>query len=245
MYSSANDIDIEDFFGFLSEKNQQPVITLNKVTIAHLTSRLENDCNKLKLEPLYNLFDALTNDTDLKRFFGDEGLKFIEKNGQILTRLDGELVDWSDYFVDTKEPVARMIYRRFIGYDCNSIDRCINGFLFNGEIYKCPSVRHIYDCPEIVDNILRVLNKKDAISKWVKNATPYIFVFKADLQDIIFDDDDSLNNEQKQYHILQYCLFYLLKQSKNDWSEYNNPMVRLKSNLNILEKDIIEKVKIE
>lgn len=224
-------VDLKKFFRFLQKYNNKVEISPNieSITISHLTTRI-SEPNK-DITPLYNLFDALLLDTDLSCFLKKQGVICTEKNKKIIVNFNGEKIIWEDYF--EKEPVSRMVKKRLEGYSVTGVDKCVNGFLFNGEIYKNTNVQHILRYPEILENILRVIKKHDAVYEWMKKASPYIFTFKADIRDVVFDSCDKLNNKQKSYRILKHCLIFLSEKLLNEWNENHNPMLRLKDNLHV------------
>lgn len=138
-----------------------------------------------------------------------------------------------------------MANRRFLGSKNVSIDKCVNGFLFNGNIHKHRDVDHIYYSPEILQSICAVLNRRDIERYWEKNADRYVVIFKTDIQNAVFDDKPRLTIKQRTFRIYRYILYYLSKMSLYVWSENYNPMIRLKDNLNVPASDIIGVIKIE
>lgn len=236
-------IDIKDFFNFI--KNNDGVdckeytnICIHEVSLFHLTSRINNNVVNQKCE-IYNLFDALTQKTDISMFLESNGFEFEQIDNTIQTRYLGKIIDWSQYFEGNEGPAARMINRRLKGSNIVSVDKCINGFLFGGNISNNLDVSHIYYCPEIVENMLRVLNKHDLIKYWTDHSTPYIITFKSNIEDIVFDWKPNLNNKQKVFRIYRYLLYYLGSKIKNQWSENDNPIIRLKDEINVPAGNII------
>ncbi len=142
-------------------------------------------------------------------------------------------MNWSDFYDQKEGPAARMINRRLEGNKLFSPDKCVNGFLFNGDIYENGNVRHIRYYPEILENILRVVGKGAAVTEWVQRAQPFIVVFKTRIENIVFDGISNLNTKQKIFRILRYCLYYLSKKNLDDWSQHDNPIIRLKDCLQV------------
>jgi hypothetical protein len=239
--SDVNQIDLKKFFRFLQkENNREKVIpVINSITISHLTTRI-SEPTKVK-SPLYNLFDTLLLDTDLSRFFQDYGIIFKEENNKVVVTCDEKIINWDDY----SEPVALMVKRRLEGNKVVVVDKCVNGFLFNGPIYKNGNVNHILYYPEILENILRIVKKHYAVEVWVKKAVPYILTFKVNIKDVVFDSCDKLNNKQKTFRILKHCLIFLSEKLLNEWDEYHNPILRLRDNLNVESNKIINIRKVE
>lgn len=235
---SVKDINVSNFFEFLSSYSSEEIATdlkFTHITISHLSPRL--NLKSITDEPLYNLSNALINNTELSSFLNNEGLICTTHKDIVNVIHNVSKVNWKDYDSST----SQIIINRLEGNSVWSTrDNSINGFLFHGKIYENKNVRHILRIPEILYNMLTVLGKQKAITEYVKKSTPYIISFKIPVADIMFDEDgyEKLNNKQKKLHILRYCLYYLSLKKRLEWSEYDNPIVRLKDNLN-LDKDKI------
>lgn len=82
--TDVEEIDIDDFINFLYKNNPLKSINLlfDELTISHLTSRLEK--KDLKQEPLYNLFNALINKTEINTFLQNAGITFVEQENKII-----------------------------------------------------------------------------------------------------------------------------------------------------------------
>jgi hypothetical protein len=70
-------------------------------------------------------------------------LEFKEANGKLQTYYKGILVNWEEYCRGINEPSARMIMRRFEGGKIVGMDKCVNGFLFGGDVHEHSDVRHL------------------------------------------------------------------------------------------------------
>lgn len=236
---TVKEIDINGFFKFLSQVSKakvEPKFDITHVTVSQLSPRLS--LQSITQEPLYNLSNALTNDTELSRFLKNAGLVFTNDKNIVKVTHNDMKVDWKKYDC----PTAQMIINRLEGNRVwTASDNCINGFLFNGKIYENLNVSHIFRNPEILENILRVLGKLNVISEYNQKSKPYIINFKVPISDIVFDENGNhkLNNKQKNFLILRYCLYYLSFKKINDWSENNNPIIRLKDNLNVDSSNIV------
>jgi hypothetical protein len=243
--TDVEEIDIDDFINFLYKNNPSKSINLlfDELTISHLTSRIEK--KDLTQEPLYNLFNALINQTEINAFLQDEGIRCIKHENKIFVYYKGKRINWSDFFNGYESGTARMLKNRLEGYSFGGTDKCVNGFLFNGEIYKNPNVDHLKKIPEILENMLRLLGRMDIIDKWCAKSTSYIITFKSNINDIIFDGYEDLTNEQKCLRVIKYCLFFLSKKLINDWAEYHNPIIRLKDELDVEPNQIINVRKVD
>ena len=242
---TAESINIDEFFNFLSKYTKQPLmVDFDEITVSHLTSRITED--SIKSEPLYNLFNALLKETEIKRFlYENAGLSFWDEKGKIVVKCDGKIVNWKDYTDTYEGAAAQMVINRLEGYSSGEVDKCVNGFLFNGEIYKNGDVEHLLRFPEILENMLRLLGKSNIANMWAGKSDSYIITFKTNINNIFFDGHHRLNNKQKRYRILKHCLFFLINNMLGDWDEDDNPIIRLKDNLDVPYIDIINVYKIE
>ncbi len=238
---NVNLVEFKRFFRKRKVLNYLNLENLNEITISHLTTRTD-DIEYIKEKPLYNLFEVLLKDTALRKFMIEKGVEFRSENAKIVTLFDGNIVDWSIYYNTTWGPTARMINNRLEGNSKRVVDKCINGFLFNGQIYKNTNVSHIKRMPEIAENILRVLRKNGAVQEWSKKSKPYVVIFQSKIEDIIFDENNKtkLNNKQKKYQIFKYCLYFLACAKYGDWSESDNPIIRLKNEISVSANNIVK-----
>lgn len=239
------DIDVSHFLNFLSEKTKQIVLMpdFDSVAISHLTTRV--DVRNLEEEPIYNLFDALTNNTELKHHLEQQGLTFFREGSKLRTLFRGNPVDWKSFSDGIESPTAQMIINRFEGNRFSPADKCVNGFLFGGKIYENGNVRHLIYLPEIVENMLRVLGEKKAISELNKIFKPYIISFAAPIEKIIFDGSKKLTAKQTRFRIIRHCLSYLSNQYCGSWSQHQNPIIRLIDDYSIQADRIVSVQKVE
>ncbi|MGP7815565.1 hypothetical protein ACTXGU_00225 [Niallia sp. 01092] len=236
------DVNIEEFLMFIKKLNGKATINFEKITISQLTSRIyKKDISK---EPIFNLFDALTKETDMSVYLNEKGIEFKEIEGILEVYYKNQRVDWSKYFNGYESAAARMVSNRLEGNSFGSIDKCVNGFLFNGKLHENSDVYHIYKFPEILENMLRLLNLSNVSMNWAKISKSYTITFMADIENVVFDFSASLNNKQKQFKIIRYCLYYLSKKFFNDWDENCNPKMRLKDDLNVNAEQIINVMEI-
>ncbi|KIL38690.1 hypothetical protein SD70_24905 [Gordoniibacillus kamchatkensis] len=240
-----SNIDLPHFLNFLSDKTKQVVMIpdFESVAISHLTTRVTGE--NLEKEPVYNLFDALTENTEMKYHLERVGLTFFKAGGKLRTLFRGNLVDWKSFLNGSEYPTAQMIINRFEGNRFSSADKCVNGFLFGGKIYENGNVRHILYLPEIVENMLRVLGEQKAINELTKVFKPYMISFAAPIGKIIFDGSKKLTVKQTRFRIIRYCLHYLSKQYCRSWSEHDNPIIRLIDDYSVQADQIISVQKID
>lgn len=236
---TVDSIDLSEFLHFLFRYNKDLEHTLefDEITLSHLTTRTSIIHN----QQLFNLFNALIQDTEIKEFLNNEGIVFELVGKKLKTIYNGKLVDWAIYFDGDWGSTARMVNNRLEGNSKGVTDKCVNGFLFNSDIHKHRNVSHIARLPEILENILRILGCASAITKWTISAKPYVITFKADVTNTIFDEDrkHTLNNRQKKNLLIKYCLYYLSIRRYSDWDEDDNPIIRLKDELSVPVSDIL------
>ncbi|OMC63536.1 hypothetical protein BK121_26770 [Paenibacillus odorifer] len=240
--SEVSNVDINHFFGYVAGKRGQLKLSFNEVifeqvSINHLTTRI--GVNNPDGEPLYNLVDALVNETCLKEFLQSNGLEFKENQGKLQTYYNKVLVNWDDYCNDDNKHSVGMIKRRFAGSKNVSQDKCVNGFLFSEGIHEHSDVKHILYGPEIMQDMCRVLCRTDILSEWRQQRKIFSVNFKADISKVIFDYNDRLNNKQKIFRIYRYIINYFSKQLFGQLSDYDNPIIRLKDTFSVPTKDIM------
>lgn len=212
------------------------------VTISHLTTR--SDSSIEKPEPLYNLHESLLNETELSLRLKESGITFKKLKNKIDTYLNDELVNWESLLINSnEEPCIRMIMRRLQpNRFFTEADKCINGFLFGGDIWEHSDVRHIALMPEFAENVLRALGKRKAINEWRANVKPYVFTLQVPVSKIIFDGSDKLNKRQTQFRLLRHAFFYLCRSKQQEWKQWDNPIIRLDDNFNINSDQILSVV---
>lgn len=238
---SAEDIDLKLLIKSIEKGAAKPIKIreIVNVTINHLTTRSESSLNNL--EPLFSLHDALTIETELSMKFRALGITFKKSGHGIETFVNGKMIDWNSMIPRSSEgPCILMILRRLKpSSTLPESDKCINGFLFGGDIWRINNVKHIRNMPEIAENILRVLGKRKEINEWVSSVKPYIFTFSVPVNKITFDDSQQINGQQTQLRLLQHSFFYLGKLFLDDWEQVSNPIILLDDNYNVEPKQIL------
>lgn len=242
--TNVDDINLNNFFNFVgidvSNRNRLfKLVRFDSIIVSHLTSRIENV--EFCKEPLLNLFDALSSETQLSKFFKFEGFKFIKKGKKLITIYNGQEIDWEKLrdYGDINSNIA-MIKRRLLGgrYDA---DRCVNGFLFNDYIWEDGNVKHIIKCPEIMQDICYVLGRQDIVKKWIEKAKTHVICFKAKIRDIVIDNRTNYRTEKsKVYYFYRQALYYIAMKKWGFWDpRFHNPIIRLKDNLNVSAENIV------
>lgn len=232
---SAEEVNLKSIKKIIDDKidTESTIGDFDNVTISHLTTRSESSIENPK--PIYNLHDSLLHDTELSFKLKESGIMFRKSKKGIDTYLDGSLIDWESMIPKSnEEPCIRMIMRRLQpNRYFPEADKCINGFLFGGDIWENSDVRHIIEMPEFAENILRVLGKRKAINEWRSKVKAYVITFQVPVSRIIFDGSNKLNRRQTQYCLLRHAFYYLSKIRQGDWDQWDNPIIRLEDNLNV------------
>lgn len=233
--NSAEEVNLKSIKKTIDDKTstESKIGNFDNVTVAHLTTRSESSIEEPV--PIYNLHDSLIYDTELSIKLRELDITFRRAKKGIDTYLDGELINWESMIPSSnEEPCIRMIMRRLKpNRFFSEADKCINGFLFGGDVWENGDVRHIVAMPEFAENILRVLGKREAINDWRASIKPYVFTFQVSVNGIIFDGSNKLNRRQTQYRLLRHAFYYLSKIRQDDWDQWYNPIIRLKDDLNV------------
>lgn len=200
-------------------------LSIDFVTIYHFARRLE-PLNKLKTMPLYNVHELVMGETSFKKFLNSYGITFRKNNNKIVCLYKGNEFGLS--------------------YRSNRLndDRCINGFLFGGNIFKEGDIRHLKDSPELIIDIQRSLNELkeiDIIQKFKQMSKAYIFKIKVPINELIFDGCGLENECDVEYNLdrIFKCIgSYLVNDALQNG--FSNPIVRLKDNAVVKKDNILE-----
>ncbi|MGG3756039.1 hypothetical protein ABEW49_09440 [Bacillus anthracis] len=234
----VNEIDINHLFQYLSklDLDYNNDIQFDSLAISHLTAR--NNEHDIQVQPLYNLYDALTKESDLSQSFSKLNIKFQRDENTISTYYRGELIDWSDY----NEVNAYRVNVR-LG-KTQSTDRCICGFLFNDKIFENSDISSFREIPEIALDILTLFKEHAAIDAWKQQTKTYIVTFKVPVTQVNFRQQFS-DVKAKQLFIIKQCIQYLCKNKLNQWESYHNPMVFLNEDTNVNSNNILNVYKVK
>ena len=137
--------------------------------------------------------------------------------------------------------------RKRLGYNFGIKDYCCNGFTFKDLLMKNPYTYNLYECPEFIDVLSHYFNDVSIKTDYSTNSKYFCFTYKLKLNDILFDENDSWEVEDKiDYFIVQLCLRLLMYMDNNQQNLYDddNPIIRIKDDVCILSKDIIEQEEI-
>jgi hypothetical protein len=230
------DISLSPFFRSIGLDTEHKNLLFNfvsfdSVIMSHLSSRISEPKNK----PLFNLYETLTGETDLRSLFLKYGVSFELRDKRIVTYYRGAEVNWDNYSCYALPRVKKRLL-----LNNKHKDRCINGYLFNHQIWKDHRVKRLHDGPEILKDISTILGISGIIDEWERTAKLYCIGVRVKINTILFDEAKCYTFKSKIFHIYKQTLYYL-KMSKNGiWSpNEDNPMIRLKDDLNLRQEDII------
>lgn len=215
-----------------------PMKAIDEIYVYHLSRRLNCDiqCNSSD-----NLKLLLLNASPLSEFLKVHGVIFIETDGHPAIVYKEKLVDLSN---TDKTDVCYL--RSRLGYNKGREDYCINGFALREQLMKNTYTRSLYRCPEFMEKLSHFLKKPEIVSDYFHNSTYYCYTYKLNISEIIFDDNDLLDeNEKIDYFIVQ--LFNILLTytgiARSDYY-HNNPIIRTKDDFCISATAFVDKEEI-
>jgi len=146
-------------------------------------------------------------------------------------KYNGSVVIWDDCRSNLYASVAKSKLEGGLGI---VQDKCVNGFLFNEDkLHERPEVRNL-GVPEILQQTLLALNRKDICKEWMAQKRLFVIIFKAKVDDLVFDDASRLSDKAKKIKLINSCINYLMHDRKN------NPVIRLKDDLSVVADDIVK-----
>ena len=133
--------------------------------------------------------------------------------------------------------------------DILNFDRCINGFLFGGKIYRNSDISLLKDSPELISDIEKVINNNyaavDLVNNYKERSNPYIFKIKVPINELIFDScglENECNIKYNTDQIFDYIGSYLINSKLH--RGFSNPIVRLRDDAIVNKDDILAIFKI-
>lgn len=153
---------------------------LEYIQMFHLSRRLEG--TNLKVNN--NLQQLLIEESPLSDFFRKHKVTFKLSEGHIDMYYKGEVQLLDDEFRYDGGNVSYMKSR--LGYFKNQ-DFCVNGFAFRSYLEKNQYYSCLSRCPELVDNIARLLSIQEMSTDYYNNSKYYCIEYLIPMSDVIFD----------------------------------------------------------
>lgn len=232
------ELNLLNFYEFIKESKGKVTIEKNfYITAFHLTKRI----NPFNGEKIFNLYNALINDTEIRSFFEENDITFKENSNKMQCFYKGNLVDW---LAIEDSSVTRMIISRLEGGNVRPADKCVNGMLFEYKMEEDSDIKILAIAPEIVQHILEVLDLENEIKKYELKYL-YKIKFKLKFEDLIFDYYSNENEEEKFDRLLKLLLYNSCLMMTNNQEKIKNIMIRTFDNKDIEKEDVIDAIKID
>lgn len=220
-------------------KAHMPNKELDEVLFFHLSRRLNtaSDCNVGN-----NLFELLSTENAMTLFLKEHDVEFVVCDKHLNLIYKGKEISLDD---TNKEHIPYLRWR--LGHNANRIDFCINGFLLKDLLYRNSYARELYDVPEFIGVLATFLKRRDIGTDYFDNSKYYCFEYCLPLVKVMFDEKDSLAEEQKVKYLLNQILNRLYEYHTHDiryMFDHENPIIRLTDNDTMDEQYYISKEEI-
>lgn len=180
---------------------------LEYIQMFHLSRRL--DGTDLKVNN--NLKQLLLEESPLSNFFKKHKVTFEPCEGHIDLYYKGELQPLDNEF---RYDGGNIYYiKSRLGYYKNQ-DYCVNGFAFRSYLEKNDYFSSLSSCPELVENIERLLGIHGMSANYYNNSKYYCIEYLIPLADVIFDMGDPPKTDcEKTIEFLKQAILRLY----NEW----------------------------
>lgn len=210
------------------------------ITLTHITTRSNSSNNN---EPLYNMYEALINKTEISNYLKSKNIEFSKEKNFLKCYFNGKIVNFNEYRTSYNSSIISMIERRL-----NNKDHCINGFLFQNNAEKNSNIIHLKYGPEIMNNIMRVLGIDNR--DWFEKRNIYKIIVKVPFLKVIIDEysfeEIEYNEEEKMIKIVTALIKGVISLViDKEISEKDNYILRLEENLSIPAESIIGRVLVQ
>lgn len=213
--------------------NLNPIEVIDEIYVYHLSRRLNDEFDT---NVTYNLKCLLLNKTVISEFLKKHEITFNEVDGHPVMFHKGKIKDLSDEYL-----------RGRLGYDKDYSDYCVNGFALKDQLIKNDYTNILSRCPEFIRILSKYLKNDDICIDYYNNSKYYCYTYKIKMSDIIFDDSDKLSGKEKtNYFIIK--IFNRLSEYLRygcDIDDNDNPIIRLKDDVNVPQDNIFYKEEIK
>ncbi len=197
--------------------------TFEEIQMFHLTRRL----NGSDLKENYNLKQLLLTETPLSDFFKRHKVTFKETDEHIDMYLNGKLQPLDSEFRYQHGNIYYLKSR--LGYN-HIQDFCVNGFAFRSLLEKDNYFSLLSRCPELVENIERLLEIEGMSEDYKNNSKYYCIEYLIPMSEAIFDVNNPPESEHdKTVYLMSSAIERLYWNWKNPkyQSNSNNIILRL------------------
>lgn len=230
------DVFEEEILNIVSDL--QPEEIIDEMYVYHLSRRLENH---LMGDASDNLKSLLLNESPLSDFLKKYEIQFIDINGHPTINYKNRILELTDTF---ESDVCYL--RGRLGYDEGIEDYCFNGFALRDQLMKNSYTRELYRCPEFIGVLSRFLKNDKICEDYFNSSKYYCYTYKLRVSEIIFDDRDTLSDEEKvNYFIVQLFMRLLAYTGDTRYMhDHDNPIIRVDDNVCVSAELLIEKEEI-
>lgn len=219
----------------------QPEEQIDEIYVYHLTRRLNDSIEDKSSD---NLKSLLLKESPISTFLRQYGIAFIEKgNHPVMVFNDNEIS-----LEDTFESDVCYLRNR-LGYNTGREDYCFNGFALRDLLMKNSYTRQLFYGPEFLDVLSRYLSVGELKKRYCDNSKFYCFTYNLTIDEILFDDNDKLGNEEKvDYLLVQIAMRIMLYMQNSQYQyDHDNPIIRIADDACVPESKIIniEEIKLE
>lgn len=214
---------------------------LDEMLFFHLSRRLNEPTYKeLKNfdKETKNLFELLSQQSPISTFLKEYGIEFRKSDKGYLDVLDkGKVVN-----LDPLSDNSISYLKGRLGYEEVGIDNAVNGFAFNitkknnsNDYLSDYYLNRLSSCPEFLSVLSSLLGRDQRIiNDYKKKSTFYCYVYKVPLDNVIFDENDDYNNNQKIRFLFKNILSVIYHTIIYGEDNYTcNPIIRLEDNRNM------------
>lgn len=204
---------------------------LEYLQMFHLSRRLDGTDIKIN----NNLQKLLIEETPISKFFKKYNITFKKGDNHIDIFWDNKLQVLNEEYGNDSGNVYYLRWR--LGYN-EEQDYCVNGFAFRSYLEKNDYFRTLSRCPELVDNIERIMNIYGMSEDYYNNSKYYCIEYLIPIKEIIFDINNPPNTEvDKTFEFVKYAILRLY----DSWRESSfvcdeNLILRLADDANIKEE---------
>lgn len=179
-----------------------PLEHIDSVMCFHLSRRLNKSLDDLCS---YNLKALLLGDNPMVRFLNEHSVFFKAQDNHIAIYYRGHEVTLKNTM---NSDVCYL--RSRLGYNRGREYFCFNGFVMRDLLMKNSYTRELYHGPEFLGVLSRYLKNEALVNDFIKESTYFCYTLKIPMEEVIFDGSDTLDNEQKELHLVGQICYRLL-----------------------------------